>query len=454
MGNAQARRSREGAMRMTEGSIPKQILKFAAPLLLGNLFQQLYNTADALIVGNFLGSNGLAAISASEIVVFLMIGFFQGLFIGAGVVVSRYFGAEDTEGTQRAVHTSVALGLVSGVFLTILGVGISPHLMRWMGTPAEVYHDSVLYYQVYFCGSLAFVMYNCRVGILQSVGDSRHPLIYLIISSILNIVLDLFLVAVLGMGIGAAAFATIVSQALSSILCLRRLLKSTEEYRLVPSQIRFDREMLGQILKNGVPSGLHYSIISIGNVVVQANINAFGKLAMAGCSAYNKLEAYVFLPINCFSMALPTFVSQNIGAKKMDRVFKGAIFGTITCVAIAETVGIILYVFAPWLIAAFNRDPEVIAFGVERTRYVVLFYFLLALSYSAAGVLRGAGKAIVPMMVMLCIWCVFRVTYITIAVHFIPKIVMIYTAYPLTWLMSTIFYAFYLKFVKWLPVET
>ena len=265
---------------MTEGTIWKKIIFFALPLFLGNLFQQLYNTADSLIVGNFLGSNALAAVSSSGNLIFLMVGFFNGIAIGAGVVIARYFGARDIDNMQRAIHTTVAFGLVSSLILTVLGVLLAPQILIWMDTPANVLPQSVTYFRIYFMGSLGLVMYNIFVGILQAVGDSRHPLNYLIISSIINIVLDIVLIVVFHMGVGSAAFATILSQFVSAFLCMNRLLRTKDSYRLSLRKIRFHKDMLALIIRYGLPSGLQNSIIAIANVVVQSNINGFGEMAM------------------------------------------------------------------------------------------------------------------------------------------------------------------------------
>ena len=428
---------------MTNGPIWKRIIAFAIPLFFGNLFQQLYNTADSLIVGNFLGSSALAAVSSSGNLIFLMVGFFNGIAIGAGVVVAKYFGAKKFDMVQRAIHTIVALGIVSGLLLTVVGVLAAPQILVLMGTPADVLPNSVTYFRIYFCGSLAFVMYNFLVGILQSVGDSKHPLIYLIISSIINIVLDLVLVAGFHFGVGAAALATIISQFISAFLCLRQLLKSPREYRVHLSNIRIDWLMLKQIISNGLPAGLQNSIISLANVVVQSNINKFGQMAVAGCGSYSKIEGFGFLPITCFAMA---FISQNLGAKEYQRAKKGAVFGVICSISIAELVGVLIYFFSPYFIAAFNATPQVVSYGVAQAHVVTLFYFLLAFSHCMAGILRGAGKSTVPMFVMLVCWCIIRVTYISVAVKFIPDIRVIFWAYPLTWTLSSI--AFILYFVK------
>ena len=438
--------TKRNANLLTEGSIPVKMLTFALPLFLGNLFQQLYNVADSLIVGNFIGADALAAVSSSGSLIFLMVGFFNGMSVGAGVVTARYFGARDSKSLERSIHTTVAFGIAAGLALMVIGVLGTPLILELMGTPEDVLPSSISYFRTYFLGSVAFVLYNIFVGILQSVGDSKRPLIYLIISTIVNIVLDLLFVGVFKWGVWSAAFATVISQFISALLCLRTLLNTTEEYRVDLKKIRFDMFMLKQIIQNGLPTGLNNSIIAIANVVVQSNINAFGKMAVAGCGAYSKIEGFGFLPINCFTMALTTFISQNLGAKQFDRAKKGARFGILCSVILAEGIGIIIYLLAPQLISIFNSDPAIVEYGVIQARTVTLFYCLLAYSHCLASIFRGAGKSTVPMLVMLVSWCIIRVTYITIIVKFIPVINVIFWAYPLTWSISTVvFTIFYFK---------
>lgn len=448
--NSNAAASSGGATLMTEGSIWRKIVTFAIPLFFGNLFQQLYNTADSLIVGNFLGSDALAAVSSSGSLIFLLVGFFNGISVGAGVVIARYFGARDKDNLSKAIHTDVAFGLVAGTLLTVIGLILAPRILIWMGTPEDVLTNSVVYFRVYFCGSLAFVMYNIFVGIMQSVGDSRHPLIYLIISSVINIVLDLLFVGVFHWGVGSAALATIISQFVSAFLCLFRLMRIKTDYRIEIKKIRFHKRHLKMIISYGLPSGLQNSIISFANVIVQSNINSFGKMAVAGCGAYSKIEGFGFLPITCFAMALTTFIGQNLGAQKYDRVKKGARFGIVCSVILAEVVGLCIYGLAPLFIAAFNNDPQVIAFGTAQARTVTLFYFLLSFSHCVAGILRGAGKSTVPMLVMLVCWCVIRITYITATIHFIQDIRVIFWAYPLTWALSSVIFMIYFLKGSWM----
>lgn len=437
---------------MTTGSISKRMIAFALPLLLGNLFQQLYNTVDSLIVGNFLGSSALAAVSSSGSLISMLIGFLSGIASGAGVIVSRYFGANDEKDVCRAVHTMVAFGLVAGVLMGVVGVVFSPQILVWMGTPDSVMPESVAYLQIYFFGSLGFVMYNIFVGILQAVGDSRHPLYYLMVSSVVNLVLDLLLIAGFHTGVGGAALATVVSQLISAALCFAQLLRTRASYRIRLSQIRFDFKMLRQIVQIGLPSGVQNSIISFANVIVQSHINAFGAMAMAGYGAYSKIEGFAFLPINSFTMAMTTFVGQNLGAGQKDRTRRGARFGILTTVLLAELIGVVVFLLAPQLVAAFDSNPEVIRFGVEKARTAALFYCLLAYSHSMASVLRGAGKAVVPMLIMMTFWCVVRVTFLSISIPMTHSIQMVYLVYPLTWSLSSISFFFYYKKANWMEL--
>ena len=342
---------------------------------------------------------------------------------------------------ERAVHTTVALGLCAGVVLTAAGIGLSPQILRLMGTPEDVMPNSVLYFRLYFAGVMAVVLYNLGAGILQSAGDSRSPMKYLVAASLTNVVLDLLFVAVLGMGVGGAGLATVLSQALSAFLVFRRLMRVDAGYRVRWRRVRFDREMLRRVVTLGVPSGVQNSVISLANVIVQSNINAFGSSAMAGCGAYSKLEGFAFLPVTCFSLALSTFVSQNLGAGRQDRVKSGVRFGLLCSPILAEGIGVLIFAFAPFLIGLFNGEPEVVAFGVSDARTVALFYCLLAFSHCCADILRGYGRPVVPMAVMLAVWCVFRITYITVTVRLIPDIRVVFWAYPITWTISSILFA-------------
>ena len=431
---------------LTLGDPKRVIFAFTLPLLLSQLFQQLYNSVDSLIVGNFLGKEALAAVGSTGSLVFLMVSFFAGIATGAGVVISRHFGAQDHELVRKSIHTTVLFGLVAGVILTAAGLIFTPTILRWMGTAEDVMPQAISYLRWYYIGSIPLVMYNTFTGIMRALGDSKRPLYFLIFSSLLNIVLDLLFVGVLHMGVGSAALATSIAQGVSMLLCLRTLVRKDAPYPLQLQELRIHKTLLKEIVRNGLPTGVQNSVIAFANVLVQTNINSFGSDAMAACGAYSKLEGFVFLPIGSFSMAMTTFIGQNLGAKEYDRAKQGARFGIIVCVLMAQITGVLLILLAPQLIGLFNSDPEVVAIGVRQIRLEAPFYFLLSFSHSVAGVCRGAGKAVVPMLVMLSVWCVLRIIYITVIMSIIHEIMFLFLAYPLTWAISSlIFLIYYLK---------
>lgn len=436
---------------LTEGSVWKGILLFTLPLLTANLFQQFYNAFDSWIVGKFLGETALAAVSSSGNLIYMMIGFFNGVAMGAGVIIAKFFGARDYTAMNRAIHTDIAFGLASGALLTVFGVLFTPTILAWMQTPAEVMPESVAYFRWYSWGIGFAVMYNIFVGILHAVGDSKHPLHYLIFSTCVNVVLDLLFVAVLGLGVGSAAIATTVSQGVSALLCFLHLIRGKDlPYRLNWRKIGFHGETLADIVRFGLPSGVQNSVIGLANVVVQSNINAFGAAAMAGCGANAKIEGFALLPILCFAQALTTFVSQNLGARRHDRVKKGVAFGITCSMLMAQAIGILCYLFAPTLIRIFNADPDVVVYGAGHMRIICLFYSLPALSHAVAGILRGAGKASVPMATMLACWCLIRVAYISVAVGRWPVLSTVSWAYPITWACSSVVFLIYLFSADWI----
>jgi putative MATE family efflux protein len=435
---------------LTEGPIWKAMLLFALPVLLGNIFQQLYNAFDAWCVGYYINDDALAAVSSSGSLIFMMISFFNGVAMGAGVVIARLFGAKQYDSMQKAIHTAIAFGLVTGVLLTVAGVLLTPMILRLMGTPKEVLPQSISYFRWYFAGAIFTVMYNIFVGILHAVGDSKHPLYYLIFSTFVNIGLDMLFVGAWGMPVGAAAVATTISQGISALLCCWHLMRVKAPYRISLKKIRFHRKSFFEIVKYGIPSGVQNSVIAIANVFVQSNINSFGKFAMAGCGAYSKLEGFAFLPVTCFTQALSTFVGQNLGARRHDRVKKGVGFGIACSCIMAEVIGLLSYWFAPQLIGFFTNTPKAQEFGVSHMQTICLFYCLLAFSHCIAGIMRGAGKATVPMFTMLGCWCLFRVSYITVAVNNINKLTTVSWAYPITWSLSSIVFLIYFLTADWI----
>lgn len=440
---------KENKLSMTEGSIVKILLRFAIPLFLGGLFQQLYNTVDSWVVGRYCGDNALAAVSSSGSLCFLLIGFFQGVFIGASVIISNRYGAKDSEGVDKAIHTTVIFAVILGAVLSVIGVIFTPTILRWMGTPENVMPNSILYFRIYCAGLLALVLYNTSNGIFQALGNSRRPLMYLIISSLVNVVLDFIFVAGFDWGVAGAAAATVLGQLLSAILGFIHLMSGKFVIQIKPSHLRIDPRFLKRVVHMGLPSGVQNSVIAIANVVVQSNINAFGDTAMAGCGSYAKVEGFVFLPITSLTMAMTTFISQNLGAGQRDRAKRGAKIGAAMTISFSELVGIAFFFLAPQLIAIFSDTPEVIEFGVRQTHVEALFFFALGMSHACAAILRGSGRTMPPMIVMLSIWCVFRILYITVMVAIFHDITVVFTAYPVTWATSSIIFLIILKKSHW-----
>ena len=433
---------------MTDGPVAKRIILFAIPVFIGQLFQQMYNTVDSLIVGNLVGDSALAAVTSVGSIVYLVVGFFMGFSMGAGVVIARDIGSGDERAVSRSVHTTVAMGLVATVLMTLLGVFGTPVILRWMDTPADVFNEAALYLRVYFAGSVGLVFYNLLVGILQASGDSRHPLYYLIFSSVLNAVLDYCFIRFFGMGVDGAALATIIGQFISALLVLRRLLKTDEAIRIVPSKIRFDMAKLGQIIHIGLPTALQACVIDLANMMIQAYINSFGKAAMAGIGAATKVEGFCFLPVNAFGMALSTFIAQNLGAGCKDRIRKGMTFALPAAVLAVFAAGTVIFFFSPALVGLFNQDPEVIYYGTLRGRVCGLFFCLCGFSHVSSAAMRGLGKPVVPTIVMLTCWCAVRVVTLMTIGQIYHNILLALWIYPITWTLSTIVYIFYMRHLR------
>ena len=423
---------------LTEGPIRKSIIFFALPMFLSSLFQQLYNTVDTIIVGHFL-PDALASVSSSGNLTFLMIGFFQGLAIGAGVVISKYFGAKDYQNMKKAIHTDVAFGFLAGILLSVVGCLSVPFLLKLLATPEKIMPYSVEYFRMYCAGAFTIILYNIFVGILQAVGDSKRPLYYLVFSSVLNVLLDLLFVGVFRWGVFSAALATVISQGVSAFLCFIRLVTCKEIYRVDLKEIRFHKGMLGRILRYGLPTGVQNSIIAIANLCVQRHINSFdNEDIIAGVGCYAKLEGFAFLPITCFSMALTTFIGQNLGAKEYDRAKAGAKFCILCSFALAEIVGLILFLFGPFFLSLFTKESAVIANGAKQMRIEAFFYGFLALTYALSSIFRGSGRPYVPMIITLLCWCVIRVVALTLLLSVWHDIMFVYIIYPSTWILSTI----------------
>lgn len=432
---------------LLEGSVRKNLLKFAFPIFLGSLFQQLYNMADALIVGNFAGDTALAAVTSTGSIIYLFVGFFTGMYQGMGVVIARYFGAKDQLNVRRSISTAVVFGCASGILLSICGVLTAKGIINLVDTPAEVYEESVIYLRVYFSGICFMAIYNTMCGICRAIGDSRRPVYYLIVASIVNVVLDFIFVGWFQMGVQGAAMATVIAQAVSAVLSFYRLYHLAEHsFSLRRVREDFDINLMKQMISMGLPTGIQNSVIAIANVVVQSNINSFGTIVMAGNGAYLKLQGVVFLPIESLGMATTTFISQNIGADQYERVKKGAHFGVVFACTSVTIIGIVIYIIGAQLIGVFGCGEESIAVGVMKIHIDALFYCFLAYAHMVASIMRGAGKAKVPMFIMLGIWCVMRVIYIETVMHFTHEVQYVFYAYPITWITSCVL--FYLSYRK------
>jgi len=447
---SKTREKRKTVVDLTNGSIPKGIISFAVPVFLGQLLQQLYNMADAWVVGNFANNDAFAAVSSSGSLIFFITGFFSGIAIGGGVVISRYVGAGDKKMIERSIHTNFLFGILASIGATVVGLLLVPYLLVWMKVPDSVVTNSYIYFSIYFAGVSTIIMYNVGMSILRALGDSIHPLYYLAVSSVTNVVLDLLFVAVFRWGVAGAAIATVISQGLSAVLCIIQMCRLQDETtRLSFRKIKFHKKIMLEVIRQGLPTGIQNSVISIGNMVVQTNINSFGAFAMSGHGAYAKIEGLAFMPITSMSMTLPTFISQNLGAGKLDRAKKGARFGIFSGMLMAEIVGVLCYFFSAGALRFFVNTPKAIEYGMIHSGVVSLFFFLLAFSHCAAGVLRGCGKAIVPMITMLAFWCGVRIIYVTQTIKFIPKFEVISWAYPLTWTLSSIVFLVFLLKSDW-----
>lgn len=434
---------------MIEGTIWKQLLLFSVPLLLGNLFQQMYNAVDSIVVGNYIGAQALAAVGSSAPVINLLVSLFMGVSVGAGVIISRYFGARNIQDLQDSIHTSLAFSILAGIIMTIVGILLSPLILQWIGTPQDVMLNSVLYLRIYFCGILSVLVYNMGSGILRAVGDSKNPLYFLIISSVTNIILDLLFVVVFKMGIAGVGWATMISQTISAILTILLLVKTKQEYKVTLKKIRFHKERLLEIIRLGLPSGIQNGVVSFSNVIVQSNINAFGSVAMAGCGAYTKIDGFAILPVMSFSMALTTFTGQNMGANKLERVHKGAKTGILMSVATTVVISILLEIFGPQILSIFTDNNQVIHYGLYMLHILAPCYIFLAISHAFSGIIRGAGITTIPMIVMISCWCVLRMAWILTSVPIFHDIGVVFMGWPITWFASALWLFLYYKKGNW-----
>ncbi|MBR3068883.1 MAG: MATE family efflux transporter [Lachnospiraceae bacterium] len=419
---------------MTDGPITTHLIAFSVPLLLGNIFQMLYNTVDSIVVGNFVGKEALAAISSTTMIVNIMIFFFNGFSVGGGVVIGQYLGARKMKELHRTVETTIAVTILFGIFFTFAGFFLVPFMLRLMQTPEDVFPQAKLYLEIYFSGALGLLIYNMGSGILRAVGDTKRPLYFLIFTSILNTVLDLVFVIVFKAGIAGAAIATIISQFISAIMVLVLLSRADDIYKLTWNDLRIDLPILKFIMQIGLPAGVQSMITSVSNVFVQSYINGFGSGCMAGWGAYNKLDSFIFLPINSLGQAATTFVSQNIGAGRSDRANKGTVRALQMAVGVTFAIASVLIFFAPAATGLFTSDDEVIYYGSLFIRMNTFFLIFNAINHVLAGALRGRGESKIPMICMLSCFVVIRQIYLFIGSRIAYNPYVVGFGYPVGWM--------------------
>ena len=452
MSNTKTKKNKTTVL-MTEGNIWKLLIVFALPLILGNLLQQMYNTADSIIVGNYIGSNGLAAVGSGSSLLMLIISFSQGAAVGAGVIVSQSIGAKRSDIIKKSVHTAMCISVILGLVLSVIGVIFSSQLIEWMRTPEDVLEDSISYFRLYCAGLIFNVIYNMATGILNAAGNSKKPLQYLAIASVTNIVLDLVFIKVFKMGIEGAAIATDISQALSSILAVGYLLRVKSDYKINIKELKIDKAIAKEIIRIGLPTAIQNAVISFSNVLVQSSVNDYGSIAMAGYTAYLKIDGFNILPVLSISMAVTTFTGQNVGAKNLKRVKKGMYDALIMCIIYTVLTGIFLLSLSHQILSLFTNDSAVIEYGQHAMKYFCPFYFLLGILNTLAGTVRGAGKGVPPMLILLFSMCIFRIFWIKLALPFFSTIDGIFMLYPISWLVGMVLMVIYTKFGKWLPQE-
>lgn len=431
---------------MTQGSVFRHLLLFALPLLAGNLFQQFYNTVDAWVVGNFVGNEAFSAVGTVTSIINTLIGFFGGLASGAGVVISQYYGARRHDKVEQAVHTAIALTVVLSVAFSALGVAMTPTMLRFMKTPADVFGESSAYLTIYFSGMAGLLFYNMGAGILRAVGDSRRPFYYLVAAALLNTVLDLVFVIQFKMGVRGVAYATIIAQGVSAALTLITLMRTSSCVRLTLSRIRFHGRMLGQIIQVGIPAALQLSITAFSNVFVQSYINQFGADAMGGWTAYTKIDQVLILPIQTISLACTTFVGQNLGRGLPERAHRGVRTSLWMSVGVTVVISVAVIAAAPWLVVFFNDKPEVVTYGVMFLRNMIPFFVICCPNQIYAAALRGAGNSKAPMYIMLISFVGFRQLYLFVMSNYISNtIIPLALGYPAGWAVCSVILILYYR---------
>lgn len=434
---------------MTEGNIVNHIIMFALPLLVGNIFQQLYNTVDTWVVGNYVSGEAFSAVGSVGPIINMLIGFFMGLSSGAGVVISQFYGARKYDKVHDTVHTCIVMTLVLAVVFTAVGIAMTPMMLRLMNTPDDVFPESQAYLTIYFSGIVGLMFYNIGSGILRAVGDSQRPFYFLVVSAVLNTVLDLVFVIAFDMGVAGVAYATIISQGVSAVLCIITLIRTDTCIRFYPTHLKVHWDMMGKIIKVGIPAAIQMTITAFSNVFVQSYINFFGKEFMGGWTAYAKIDQFMFMPMQSIALASTTFVGQNLGKNQVDRAYEGVRKSMVMATGCTLVILIPIMIFAPYLVKFFNADPVVIDYGTMLLRWISPFYVLCCANQILSGALRGAGNSKVPMIIMIVSFVVFRQIYLFVVTNFISNTVLpVAMSYPAGWLLCSALTILYFKNVR------
>ena len=428
---------------MTEGNITRHIISFALPLLIGNLFQQLYNTVDTWVVGNYVSNEAYSAVGTVGPIINMLIGFFLGLSSGAGVVISQYYGARQYDKVQETVHTAILMTLIIGVVFTAIGIVMIPLMLKLINMPATVIGEATTYLSIYFAGLLGLMLYNIGAGILRAVGDSQRPFYFLVVCAVLNTILDLVFVLVFDMGVAGVALATILSQAISAILILITLIRSDSCIHLDLKKLKIHFPMLKKIFKVGIPAALQMAITSFSNIFVQSYINFFGENCMSGWTTYAKVDQLLFLPMQSISLASTTFMGQNLGKNQVQRARKGVTVSLLLAIASTVVLMIPVLLFSPQIVAFFNGKPEVVEYGSMLLRWLSPFYILCCFNQIYSGALRGAGNTRAPMIIMLASFVAFRQIYLFAMSRICNEIIPIAMSYPAGWLLCSLLTAIY-----------
>ena len=444
------RNVKKGSTDLTQGNSVRLILNYALPILLGQVFQNLYNSVDSIVAGNFAGTTALAAVTSCSDISNLLVGFFTGLSTGAGVLFARFYGAKNWEKLHDSIHTTLTFSVILGAAMALAGILLTPFLLTVVDCPADVWGEAELYLRIYLVGILFTSIYNVASGVLRAVGNSRDPFLYLVAASCTNIVLDLVFIVIFRMGVAGAAIATDISQLVSCVLSLRFLIKSTDDCRVIPREIRLHKKMAARIIRVGLPTGIQNMVISFSNVLVQASVNSYGAAAMAGFAAYMKIDGFNILPVSSISMAATTFVGQNYGAGRLDRVKKGTWVTLAVGVVYTLITGTLLLLGQNAILHLFTQDEAVVAFGAAAMHWFCPFYFLLSILHGLAGAVRGTGASVPPMVVLLVSLCLFRIVWIQWVLPLFSGIEGVFILYPVSWALGAGLMILYAWKGKWM----